>query len=138
MPTKVSDEVMEKWKTIRKKNTECSSMTMKMGTDDETIVMDGDIIDVTPEDLAEDMSESSPRWILWSMKISRDDGRIQQPLILVFFSPVSCNTKLRMIYSSRTGLLAEALKISKVHEIQDLDDITTENLKKLHISSITR
>mmetsp|Transcript_18633 Transcript_18633/g.61198 ORF Transcript_18633/g.61198 Transcript_18633/m.61198 type:complete len:110 (+) Transcript_18633:191-520(+) len=109
-----------------------------MGPDEETIIMDGDILEITPEELAEDMSESSPRWILWSMKISRDDGRIQQPLILVFFSPISCNTKLRMLYSSRTSLLAEALKISRVHEIQDLDDMTIDNLKSLHINSVTR
>ena len=54
------------------------------------------------------------------MKISRDDGRIQQPLILVFFSPISCNTKLRMLYSRLMRLWlpsCDQLKIVKSNNL---------------------
>lgn len=57
---------------------------------------------------------------IFSMKISRDDGRIQQPLILVFFSPISCNTKLRMLYSRLMRLLlpyCDQLKIVKSNRL---------------------
>lgn len=40
-----------------------------MNADDETVEMDGEVIEMSPEDLAEEMSESQPRWILWSFQV---------------------------------------------------------------------
>ena len=44
----------------------------------------------------------------------RDDGRVQYPLLLVYFSPSSCNAKSKMLYSSCTPFIAQTLQISKV------------------------
>ena len=43
---------------------------MKMGTDDETVELDGDVMQMSPEDLQDEMSESQPRWILWYFQVN--------------------------------------------------------------------
>jgi hypothetical protein len=69
---------------------------------------------------------------------ARDDGRVQYPLLLVYFSPSSCNAKLKMLYSSATPFVAQTLEIAKVHELQDLEDMTLEKLQEMHAASVTR
>ncbi len=102
------------------------------------MVVDGDIALISPEDLQDDLSDSAPRWILWLFKHARDDGRVQYPLLLLYFSPVSCNSKIKMLYSSCTPFIAQTLEISKVHELQELEDMTIERLQEMHASSVTR
>jgi hypothetical protein len=43
-----------------------------------------------------------------------------------------------MLYSSCTPFIAQTLEISKVHELQELEDMTIERLQEMHASSVTR
>mmetsp|Transcript_55474 Transcript_55474/g.135922 ORF Transcript_55474/g.135922 Transcript_55474/m.135922 type:complete len:138 (-) Transcript_55474:218-631(-) len=135
----VGDGVKEVWKKFRQVNVDYAALVLKLDKDEETIVVDGDgYQEVSPEDLAEDMSDTSPRWIIWSVKIARDDGRVQYPLIPLYFSPKSCNERARMLYSSKTVQVSAEFELAKVHALSDLDDMTMDALTKMHLSTVTR
>jgi hypothetical protein len=166
---RMGDGVMEKWKVFRRKSCDAVAMILKIDSDNEQVVLDGDFNETSPEvlsrlmftrnhalrqssflsdqecdgwdawqDLQDEMSDSAPRWILWLFKHARDDGRVQYPLLLVYFSPSSCNARSKMLYSSATPFIAQTLEIAKVHELQDLEDMTLEKLQEMHASSVTR
>eukprot|EP00802_Teleaulax_amphioxeia_P031716 Tamp_35148.p2 GENE.Tamp_35148~~Tamp_35148.p2 ORF type:complete len:144 (+),score=55.39 Tamp_35148:109-540(+) len=135
---RMGDGVMDKWKVFRRKSCDFAALVLKIDSDNEQVVVDGDIALISPEDLQDELSDSAPRWILWLFKHARDDGRVQYPLLLVYFSPESCNAKAKMLYSSCTPFIAQTLEISKVHELQDLEDMTIERLQEMHASSVTR
>ena len=80
----------------------------------------------------------SIKLIVRPVQHARDDGRVQYPLLLLYFSPSSCNAKSKMLYSSATPFIAQTLEIAKVHELQDLEDMTLEKLQEMHASSVTR
>jgi hypothetical protein len=46
-----------------------------------------------------------------SLKIDRDDGRVQYPIIPIFFSPESCADRSRMLYSSQTSNVAQSFEV---------------------------
>mmetsp|Transcript_64665 Transcript_64665/g.94726 ORF Transcript_64665/g.94726 Transcript_64665/m.94726 type:complete len:146 (+) Transcript_64665:91-528(+) len=137
---RLGDGVMDRWKIFRRKSADAVAMVLKIDADNEQVVLDfdGEFQQMPPEDLQDEMSDSSPRWILWLFKHERDDGRTQYPLLLVYFSPLSCNAKSKMLYASCTPFIAQTLEIAKVHELQDLEEMTLDKLQSLHASSVTR
>ena len=42
---------------------------------------------ITPEELAEELPEHSPRFVLVSYEMKHADGRISYPLVLVYWAP---------------------------------------------------
>lgn len=60
------------------------------------------------------MNANSPRYILYSFKFTRPDGRVQYPLVLIFFMPSSAPDRARMLYASVTNTVSETLQIAKV------------------------
>ena len=84
---------------------------------------------------------SAPRFLLYSYKITRDDGRIQQPLVFLFYSPTGGNPSLSMAYTRvKTPFIAKlaGLEESKIFDFHSVDDLTTEWLEKSIISRYTR
>eukprot|EP00285_Hemiselmis_virescens_P004118 CAMPEP_0173409084 /NCGR_PEP_ID=MMETSP1356-20130122/71335_1 /TAXON_ID=77927 ORGANISM="Hemiselmis virescens, Strain PCC157" /NCGR_SAMPLE_ID=MMETSP1356 /ASSEMBLY_ACC=CAM_ASM_000847 /LENGTH=131 /DNA_ID=CAMNT_0014370497 /DNA_START=218 /DNA_END=610 /DNA_ORIENTATION=- len=131
----MTPEAKSVWMKFRRSNPTAAALVLKMGADNESVEVDGEVREMSPEDLAEELSDSNPRWIIWILKIDRDDGRVQYPLIPLFFSPESCNDRSRMLYSSKTPNVASAFDLGKIHQLRDLDDMTFDSLKEMHISS---
>mmetsp|Transcript_17570 Transcript_17570/g.41413 ORF Transcript_17570/g.41413 Transcript_17570/m.41413 type:complete len:144 (+) Transcript_17570:26-457(+) len=135
---RVADEVLELFKKFKLSNASNAAMLLKIDKDDETVVLDEHFADTTPEDLVEEMSESSPRYIVYSFRMERDGGRIQYPLILIMFMPKSAPDRARMLYASMSNTVGEALDIAKTYELRDLDDFDGEWLKAQVNSTSTR
>lgn len=48
------------------------------------------------EELAEELPESIPRYIILSYELKHDDGRVSFPLVFLFYCPVGANNQMRM------------------------------------------
>lgn len=92
---RMGDGVLDKWKVFRRKSCDAIAMILKIDTDNEQVVLDGDFAETSPEvrhagldihpnskmatdpglsrdasqDLQDEMSDSAPRWILWLFKV---------------------------------------------------------------------
>ena len=140
MSMTISQEVLDVYKKFRTGNAACAAMVLKVNKEALTLDLDECYDDSTPEEIAEDLSLSAPRFIVFSYKITRADGRVQIPLCLVYYSPTSGNPALNMLYTRAKPVLITQLSIddSKVYTIQEADTLTAEWLHDTLCKSYTR
>ncbi|KAJ5165812.1 hypothetical protein N7492_006108 [Penicillium capsulatum] len=75
------------------------------------------------EDLADDLPESSPRFILLSHPLTLGDGRLSVPYVLLYYLPENCNPSQRMMYAGATELMRSTAEVNRVIEVEGEEDI---------------
>ncbi|KAG2025610.1 hypothetical protein GB937_002866 [Aspergillus fischeri] len=96
------------------------------------------------EDLADELPESSPRFILLSYPLTLvggihaggskapplafvqgmfGSGRLAVPYVLLYYLPENCNPSMRMTYAGAVELMRNTAEVNRVIEVQDEDDI---------------
>ncbi|KAL1953320.1 hypothetical protein VTO42DRAFT_3027 [Malbranchea cinnamomea] len=75
------------------------------------------------DDLAEDLPDSSPRFILLSYPLTLPSGRLSVPYVLVYYLPENCNPSMRMSYAGAVELMRNTAEVNRVIEVQSEDDV---------------
>ncbi|KAH0827046.1 hypothetical protein J3R83DRAFT_4729 [Lanmaoa asiatica] len=70
-------------------------------------------------ELAEELPENSPRYVVLSYELKHRDGRTSFPLVLVNWAPSSSETKLMTLHASAFLDFQNVADISKVIDIYD-------------------
>ena len=65
------------------------------------------------QDIADDLPESVPRYIILSYKWKKDDGRLTYPLIFLYYIPPQIKPALAMLYSSTKHELGVKINVNK-------------------------
>ncbi|KAI0256665.1 glia maturation factor beta [Lactifluus subvellereus] len=73
---------------------------------------------ISLEDLAEELPESSPRYVVLSYNLVHGDGRTSSPLVLINWAP-ACETSLLTLHASALLDFQSTVDISKVLEVRD-------------------
>jgi len=73
---------------------------------------------ISPEELAEELPESSPRYVVLSYNLVHNDGRTSSPLVLINWAP-ACETSLLTLHASALLDFQNTVDISKVLEVRD-------------------
>ncbi|EAW12988.1 GMF family protein [Aspergillus clavatus NRRL 1] len=81
------------------------------------------------EDLADELPESSPRFILLSYPLTLPSGRLTVPYVLLYYLPVNCNPSMRMTYAGAVELMRNTAEVNRVIEVQEEDDILSIEAK---------
>ncbi|KAI0729923.1 maturation factor [Fomitopsis betulina] len=90
---------------------------------------------ISIEDLAEELPENAPRYVLLSHELNHDDGRKSFPLVLINWAPRSSEMSLLTLHASALIDFQNTADVSKVIEIRDGAEGLTEesiNQKLLH------
>jgi len=111
------------------KTTNTTALILKIDRENLNIVEEELCENVTVEKLAEDLPENQPRFVVLSYKYDHADGRVLYPLVLLYYTP-PVSTQLNMLYASSKTYLQEQAGLSKVFEVRDRDDLTTEWLRE--------
>ncbi|QRW00768.1 cofilin/tropomyosin-type actin-binding protein [Ceratobasidium sp. AG-Ba] len=74
---------------------------------------------VSMEDLAEELPEASPRYIVLSYERKHDDGRISFPLIMLNWTPSGSEIGLLTLHASSLNAFQTVIEPSKVIEMRD-------------------
>ncbi|OJJ37163.1 hypothetical protein ASPWEDRAFT_107783, partial [Aspergillus wentii DTO 134E9] len=75
------------------------------------------------EDLADELPESSPRFILLSYPLTLGSGRLAVPYVLLYYLPENCNPNLRMTYAGAVELMRSTAEVNRVLDVESEDDI---------------
>jgi hypothetical protein len=81
---------------------------------------------ITLEDLAEELPENSPRYVVLSYELNHSDGRKSFPLVLINWAPTSSEIGLLTLHASALLDFQSTADLSKVVEIRE----GTEGLTK--------
>ncbi|KAL5341692.1 hypothetical protein BJX70DRAFT_395752 [Aspergillus crustosus] len=75
------------------------------------------------EDLADELPESSPRFIILSYPLTLGSGRLSVPYVLLYYLPENCNPSQRMTYAGAVELMRNTAEVLRVVEVESEDDI---------------
>eukprot|EP00163_Fabomonas_tropica_P021909 TRINITY_DN38192_c0_g1_i1.p1 TRINITY_DN38192_c0_g1~~TRINITY_DN38192_c0_g1_i1.p1 ORF type:complete len:154 (+),score=40.78 TRINITY_DN38192_c0_g1_i1:26-463(+) len=136
----VDDSVLDAWEAIRKKNARRAAFICKVNKNTLTVELDEEFDNIEPEDLAEELTLSAPRFIIYSYEVERADGRKQLPLCLLYYSPSGGRPDSHVLYTrAKPALITKlAMDQSKVLDFNDVEDFTTEWLTESIIKRYTR
>ncbi|KAF7596357.1 hypothetical protein BBP40_002101 [Aspergillus hancockii] len=75
------------------------------------------------EDVADELPESSPRFILLSHPLTLASGRLTVPYVLLYWLPENCNPNQRMMYAGAVELMRNTAEVNRVIEVEEEGDI---------------
>ncbi|EKM82439.1 hypothetical protein AGABI1DRAFT_111061 [Agaricus bisporus var. burnettii JB137-S8] len=81
---------------------------------------------ISIEELAEELPENSPRYVVISHELNHPDGRTSYPLVLLNWAPTSSETSLLTLHASALLDFQEIADVSKVIEIRDGPELLTK------------
>ncbi|KAG5952161.1 hypothetical protein E4U53_001483 [Claviceps sorghi] len=85
------------------------------------------------QEVAEDLPDHTPRFVLLSYPMTTSDGRLSVPYVLLYYLPITCNAEVRMLYAGAKELMrstSEAGIVIDVESVEDLDDIPDKLAKR--------
>ncbi|EFR00235.1 GMF family protein [Nannizzia gypsea CBS 118893] len=74
------------------------------------------------EDLADELPDSSPRFILLSYPLTLA-GRLAVPYVLLYYLPENCNPTQRMSYAGAVELMRSTAEVNRVIEVESEMDV---------------
>ncbi|KAI4209868.1 MAG: hypothetical protein LQ351_007222 [Letrouitia transgressa] len=83
----------------------------------------GDEVFTSIQELADELPDHSPRFILLSYPLTLPSGRLSVPYVLLYYLPVTCNAELRMLYAGAKELMRNTAEVGKVIEIADTEEL---------------
>jgi hypothetical protein len=75
------------------------------------------------EEIADDLPDHSPRFILLSYPLTLPDGRLSVPYVLLYYLPTTCNASARMLYAGAKELMRNTSEVGRVIEIESAEDL---------------
>jgi len=75
--------------------------------------------DLSIEEIAEELPENSPRFVLLSYEFVHSDGRKSSPLILINWAPTSSEIGMLTLHASAFLDFQTTADVSKVIEVRD-------------------
>ncbi|KAL7957551.1 hypothetical protein V8C34DRAFT_285534 [Trichoderma compactum] len=81
------------------------------------------------DEIADDLPDHAPRFILLSYPLTMPDGRLSVPYVLLYYLPITCNAETRMLYAGAKELIRNTAEVNKVIDIEsteDLDEVPTQ------------
>ncbi|GMK58187.1 hypothetical protein CspeluHIS016_0502190 [Cutaneotrichosporon spelunceum] len=124
IPSDVQEAVKQFRFTHSKGN---AAVSIKIVKSSLTMAVDDQFVDVSIEEIAEDLPENSPRFVLISHELKHPDGRVSYPLILVNWMPTTAPTDLMTLQASSLSYFQQTAEVAKVLEVRDGEEgLTTE------------
>ncbi|KAM0206853.1 hypothetical protein ACHAQD_012288 [Fusarium lateritium] len=75
------------------------------------------------DEVAEDLPDHAPRFILLSYPLTMRDGRLSVPYVLIFYLPVTCNAEIRMLYAGAKELMRNTAEVGRIIDIETADEL---------------
>ncbi|KAI1258566.1 glia maturation factor beta [Xylariaceae sp. FL1019] len=75
------------------------------------------------DEIADDLPDNSPRYILLSHPLTLPSGRLSVPYVLLYYLPTTCNAESRMMYAGAKELMRNTSEVGRVIDIESAEDL---------------
>ncbi|KAI0017189.1 glia maturation factor beta [Xylariomycetidae sp. FL0641] len=75
------------------------------------------------DEIADDLPDNSPRYVLLSYPLTMPDGRLSVPYVLLYYLPNTCNAESRMMYAGAKELMRNTSEVGRVIDIESAEDL---------------
>ncbi|ORY27360.1 hypothetical protein BCR39DRAFT_560089 [Naematelia encephala] len=124
IPADVKDE-LKKFRFAHRKGS--SALSVKIVKSSLTMAVDEELKDMSVEEIADELPENSPRYVVLSYELKHKDGRISNPLLLINWAPSGSPTDLMTLHASSLSYFQQTAEVAKVLEVREgAEGLTTE------------
>ncbi|KAF2659179.1 glia maturation factor beta [Lophiostoma macrostomum CBS 122681] len=81
------------------------------------------------EEIADELPDNAPRFVLLSYPLTLDSGRQSVPYVMLYYLPVTCKSESKMLYAGAKELMRNTAEVNRIIEIdspEDLEDLETK------------
>ncbi|KAH6855669.1 hypothetical protein B0I37DRAFT_59988 [Chaetomium sp. MPI-CAGE-AT-0009] len=75
------------------------------------------------EELAEDLPDHAPRFVLLSYPLTLPSGRLSVPYVMLYYLPTTCNSELRMLYAGAKELMRNTSEVTRILDLESAEDL---------------
>ncbi|EPE06049.1 gmf family protein [Ophiostoma piceae UAMH 11346] len=75
------------------------------------------------DEIADDLPDNSPRFVLLSYPMTMPSGRLSVPYVLLYYLPITCNAELRMLYAGAKELMRNTSEVGKVLDLETAEEL---------------
>ncbi|KAL2024622.1 hypothetical protein VTK56DRAFT_7665 [Thermocarpiscus australiensis] len=75
------------------------------------------------DELAEDLPDHSPRFVLLSYPLTLPSGRLSVPYVMLYYMPSTCNSELRMLYAGAKELMRNTSEVTRIIDVESADEL---------------
>ncbi|KAL2148562.1 hypothetical protein VTH82DRAFT_2116 [Thermothelomyces myriococcoides] len=75
------------------------------------------------EELADDLPDHSPRFVLLSYPLTLPSGRLSVPYVMLYYMPSTCNSELRMLYAGAKELMRNTSEVSRIIDLESAEEL---------------
>ncbi|WWD22844.1 hypothetical protein CI109_107338 [Kwoniella shandongensis] len=116
IPSDVTDALKKFRFNNRKGN---AAISVKIIKNSLTMAVDEELTDLSVEEIAEELPENAPRYVILSHELKHKDGRISYPLIMINWAPSGSPTELMTLHASSLSYFQQIAEVAKVLEVRD-------------------
>lgn len=130
IPQKVKD-ALRKFRFSRR-SSGSAAIVIKINRKELIMEVEDQYDNISIEDLAEELPESSPRYVVLSYELKHKDGRTSFPLVFINWSPSASETGMLTLHASALLNFQTTADVSKIIEIRDGPEaLTKKEIDKL-------
>ncbi|KAK4125471.1 glia maturation factor beta [Parathielavia appendiculata] len=75
------------------------------------------------EELADDLPDHSPRFILLSYPLTLPSGRLSVPYVMLYYLPTTCNSEMRMLYAGAKELMRNTSEVTRIIDLESPEEL---------------
>ncbi|KAG7286975.1 hypothetical protein NEMBOFW57_006475 [Staphylotrichum longicolle] len=75
------------------------------------------------DELADDLPDHSPRFILLSYPLTLPSGRLSVPYVMLYYLPTTCNAELRMLYAGAKELMRNTSEVTRIIDLESAEEL---------------
>ncbi|KAG9259061.1 uncharacterized protein J7T54_006962 [Emericellopsis cladophorae] len=75
------------------------------------------------DEVADDLPDHAPRFVLLSYPLTLPDGRMSVPYVLLYYLPITCNAETRMLYAGAKELMRNTSEVGRVIDVESTEDL---------------
>ncbi|TKX22017.1 actin-depolymerizing factor gmf1 [Elsinoe australis] len=87
------------------------------------IYEDEDTVYTDVQELADELPDHTPRFILLSYPLTMASGRQSVPYVMLYYLPVTCNSELKMVYAGAKELVRNTAEVQRIIEVADAEEV---------------
>lgn len=130
IPTETVQKIRKFRLTPIKQSSEVTpAETYKIDVNSTTLTVDESLSLDELDELADELPDNSPRFILLNYGYTKSDGRFVNPLVGVYWRPMTAKGDLKMLYAGSVENFKSICNCNLWFECQDEDDLS--ELKEL-------
>ncbi|KAL2266908.1 hypothetical protein VTJ83DRAFT_4185 [Remersonia thermophila] len=75
------------------------------------------------DELADDLPDHSPRFVLLSYPLTLPSGRLSVPYVMLYYLPTTCNSEMRMLYAGAKELMRNTSEVTRIIDLESAEEL---------------